>query len=167
MAQPVASSRSTTKRCDICAQRVATKTRVALVEAYAKENGFWRGADYAPIYTDTLTLDMGTIVPAISGPKRPQDFVALTDGKTAFTREMEETFKRPMDKEVAVAGEDYTMNVGQGCDCVDHVLHQHLEPIRDDRRRSGGAQGARFGSGPQALGENLAGARLAGGYRLS
>ena len=42
--------------------------RVALVEAYAKENGFWRGADYAPVYTDTLHLDMGTIVPAISGP---------------------------------------------------------------------------------------------------
>ncbi len=47
--------------------------RIALVEAYAKENGFWRGADYAPVYTDTLELDMGTIVPAISGPKRPQD----------------------------------------------------------------------------------------------
>jgi len=87
--------------------------RIALVEAYAKENGFWRDADYAPIYTDTLTLDMGTIVPAISGPKRPQDYVALTDAKTAFTREMAETFKRPMGKEVAVAGEDYTMESGK------------------------------------------------------
>jgi len=87
--------------------------RIALVEAYAKENGFWRGDDYAPIYTDTLHLDMGTIVPAISGPKRPQDYVALTDGKTAFNREMEETFKRPMGKEVAVAGEDYTMESGK------------------------------------------------------
>jgi aconitate hydratase len=87
--------------------------RIALVEAYAKENGFWRGDDYAPIYTDTLHLDMGTIVPAISGPKRPQDYVALTDGKTAFNREMEETFKRPMGKEVTVAGEDYTMESGK------------------------------------------------------
>ena len=87
--------------------------RIALVEAYAKENGFWRDADYAPIYTDTLTLDMGTIVPAISGPKRPQDYVALTDAKTAFTREMAETFKRPMGKEVAVAGEEYTMESGK------------------------------------------------------
>ena len=87
--------------------------RIALVEAYAKENGFWRGPDYAPIYTDTLHLDMGTIVPAISGPKRPQDFVALTDAKTAFTKEMAETFKRPMGKEVAVAGEDYTMDSGK------------------------------------------------------
>ncbi len=89
------------------------EARIALVEAYAKENGFWRDENYAPVYTATLTLDMGTIVPAISGPKRPQDFVALTDGKSAFRREMEETFKRPMGKEVAVAGEDYTMESGK------------------------------------------------------
>jgi len=87
--------------------------RIALVEAYAKENGFWRDENYAPIYTDTLELDMGTIVPAISGPKRPQDFVKLTDGQTAFQKEMAETFKRPMGKEVAVAGEDYTMQSGK------------------------------------------------------
>ena len=87
--------------------------RVALVEAYAKANGFWRGDDYAPIYTDTLHLDMGTIVPAISGPKRPQDYVALTDAKSAFHREMEETFKRPMGKEIPVEGEDYTMESGK------------------------------------------------------
>ncbi|MCR8825702.1 aconitate hydratase AcnA [Pseudosulfitobacter koreensis] len=60
------------------------KDRIALVEAYAKENGFWRDADYAPIYTDTLHLDMGEIVPAISGPKRPQDYIALTQAHTAF-----------------------------------------------------------------------------------
>ena len=87
--------------------------RIALVEAYAKENGFWRGADYAPVYTDTLHLDMGTIVPAISGPKRPQDYVALDNAKAAFAKEMEETFKRPLGKEVPVAGEDYTMESGK------------------------------------------------------
>ncbi|MEX0278570.1 MAG: aconitate hydratase AcnA [Ruegeria sp.] len=87
--------------------------RIALVEAYAKENGFWRGENYAPIYTDTLSLDMGTIVPAISGPKRPQDYVALTDAKAAFTREMEETFKRPMGKQIEVKGENYGMESGK------------------------------------------------------
>ncbi|MBM2577891.1 aconitate hydratase AcnA [Jannaschia sp. Os4] len=60
------------------------EARIALVEAYAKANGMWRGDDYAPVYTDTLHLDMGTIVPAISGPKRPQDFIALTDAFKAF-----------------------------------------------------------------------------------
>ncbi|WP_299933227.1 aconitate hydratase AcnA [uncultured Pelagimonas sp.] len=89
------------------------EARVQLVETYAKENGFWRGAEYAPIYTDTLTLDMGTIVPAISGPKRPQDFVALDGADVAFNDEMANTFKRPMGKEVAVAGEDYTMESGK------------------------------------------------------
>ncbi|WP_282120428.1 aconitate hydratase AcnA [Ruegeria atlantica] len=87
--------------------------RLALVEAYAKENGLWRDENYAPIYTDTLTLDMGTIVPAISGPKRPQDYVALTDAKAAFTKEMAETFKRPMGKQVVVKGENYGMESGK------------------------------------------------------
>ena len=90
-----------------------SEDRIALVEAYAKENGFWRGADYAPVYTDTLHLDMGTIVPAISGPKRPQDYVSLDNAKAAFSNEMENTFKRPMGKEVAVEGEDYTMESGK------------------------------------------------------
>ncbi len=58
--------------------------RVELVEAYAKENGFWRGDDYAPVYSSTLSLDMGTIVPAISGPKRPQDYIALDRAATEF-----------------------------------------------------------------------------------
>jgi aconitate hydratase len=89
------------------------EARVVLVEAYAKANGMWRGADYSPIYTDTLALDMGTIVPAISGPKRPQDYVPLTNAKAAFHDEMEKTFKRPMGKQVAVAGEDYAMESGK------------------------------------------------------
>ena len=87
--------------------------RIALVEAYAKENGMWRGDDYAPVYTDTLSLDMGTIVPAISGPKRPQDYVALNNAKAAFADEMANTFKRPMGKQVAVDGEDYTLESGK------------------------------------------------------
>ena len=56
---------------------------------------------------------MGTIVPAISGPKRPQDYVALTGAKSAFANEMEKTFERPMGKEIAVVGEDYTMESGK------------------------------------------------------
>ncbi|MCW9041932.1 MAG: aconitate hydratase AcnA [Pseudopelagicola sp.] len=87
--------------------------RIALVEAYAKENGFWRDAEYDPIYTDTLHLDMGSIVPAISGPKRPQDYVPLTNAQEAFLTEMAETFKRPMNTEIPVKGEDYTMESGK------------------------------------------------------
>uniref|UniRef100_UPI0030D75F2A aconitate hydratase AcnA n=1 Tax=uncultured Sulfitobacter sp. TaxID=191468 RepID=UPI0030D75F2A len=65
------------------------KDRIALVEAYAKANGFWRDASYAPVYTDTLSLDMGTIVPAISGPKRPQDYIALDVAATEFGKYVE------------------------------------------------------------------------------
>src|SRR5690606_13419412 len=60
------------------------ESRIALVEAYAKENGFWRGPDYDPIYTSTLHLDMSEIVPAISGPKRPQDYLPLTEAARSF-----------------------------------------------------------------------------------
>ena len=60
------------------------KDRIALVEAYAKENGLWRGPDYDPVYTDTLELDVGTVVPAISGPKRPQDHLPLDMAAEAF-----------------------------------------------------------------------------------
>ena len=87
--------------------------RIALVEAYAKENGFWRGTDYDPVYTDTLELDMGSIVPAISGPKRPQDYIGLSNAKSAFSDRMDDMFKRPMGKDVAVAGEDYAMSSGK------------------------------------------------------
>ncbi|MEM7695617.1 MAG: aconitate hydratase AcnA [Pseudomonadota bacterium] len=59
--------------------------RVALVEAYAKECGFWRGDDEPdPVFTDTLELDLATIVPSLAGPKRPQDRVALDTAAAAF-----------------------------------------------------------------------------------
>ncbi|MFM7446025.1 MAG: aconitase family protein, partial [Tabrizicola sp.] len=87
--------------------------RIALVEAYAKANGMWRDAAYDPIYTSTLHLDMGTIVPAISGPKRPQDFLPLTDTKASFAKEMDASFKRPQGVEVAVKGHNYTMSSGK------------------------------------------------------
>ncbi|MCB2093700.1 MAG: aconitate hydratase AcnA [Rhodobacteraceae bacterium] len=57
---------------------------VALVEAYARQNGMWRDKNYNPIYTSTLELDMSTVVPAISGPKRPQDFIALDTAAKTF-----------------------------------------------------------------------------------
>ncbi|KMK67199.1 aconitate hydratase AcnA [Puniceibacterium sp. IMCC21224] len=106
--------------------------RVALVEAYARENGFWRGADYAPIYTDTLTLDMTTIVPAISGPKRPQDYTTLDMAAPAFLDVVNEyrgvdttapaedmaaegpatAAKMDPRKSVKVKGEDYSIRDG-------------------------------------------------------
>jgi aconitate hydratase len=55
---------------------------ISLVEKYAKEQGLWASEDIE--FTDTMSLDMSTIVPTISGPKRPQDKVLLTDAKNSF-----------------------------------------------------------------------------------
>jgi aconitate hydratase len=59
--------------------------QVALVEAYAREQGLWHDADAEePTFTETLELDLSTVVPSIAGPKRPQDRVALSDAQTSF-----------------------------------------------------------------------------------
>jgi aconitate hydratase len=57
---------------------------VALVEAYAKEQGLWHDPSREFAYSEELELDLATVVPSIAGPKRPQDRVALADAKTGF-----------------------------------------------------------------------------------
>ena len=59
---------------------------IALIEAYAKEQGLWHDPSREPVYSETLELDLGTVVPSIAGPKRPQDRIALTDAKPAFRK---------------------------------------------------------------------------------
>ena len=61
-----------------------SKEQVALVEAYAKEQGLWHDASREPAFSEYLELDLATIVPSIAGPKRPQDRVAITEAKQAF-----------------------------------------------------------------------------------
>jgi aconitate hydratase len=58
--------------------------QVALVEAYAKEQGLWHDPSVEPHYSETLELDLGSVVPSIAGPKRPQDRIALSEAKTKF-----------------------------------------------------------------------------------
>ena len=58
--------------------------QVDLVEAYAKANGLWHDADVEPSFSETLELDLSTIVPSLAGPKRPQDRVPLSDAKQMF-----------------------------------------------------------------------------------
>jgi len=58
---------------------------VALVEAYAKEQGLWHAAGgEEPVFSETVELDLSTVVPSIAGPSRPQDRVSLTDAGSAF-----------------------------------------------------------------------------------
>ncbi len=58
--------------------------RLALVEAYAKEQDLWHDPHRETTYSEYLELDLSTVVPSIAGPKRPQDRIALSDAKTAF-----------------------------------------------------------------------------------
>ena len=82
---------------------------IAVTEAYAKKQGFWRVADTPdPIFTDTLELDMGSVVPSLAGPKRPQDRIGLKGLDDGFNRDLGEIFKRPDAAPRAdVEGSDY------------------------------------------------------------
>ncbi|MCE7029175.1 aconitate hydratase AcnA [Jiella avicenniae] len=67
------------------------KDRIALVEAYAKAQGMFReDGTPDPVFTDTLELDLATVVPSLAGPKRPQDRVALTDAASRFVDALDE-----------------------------------------------------------------------------
>jgi aconitate hydratase len=62
-----------------------SEEQIALVEAYAKEQGMWLDAGAAdPVFTDTLELDMASVEPSLAGPKRPQDKVLLSDVDEEF-----------------------------------------------------------------------------------
>jgi aconitate hydratase len=61
--------------------------QIALVEAYAKEQGLWHDEDSEePTFSDTIELDLATVEPSLAGPKRPQDRVSLSDAKRSFAR---------------------------------------------------------------------------------
>ena len=60
--------------------------QLALVEEYSKRIGIWHNPDKAPRYSETLELDLATIVPSIAGPKRPQDRIQLSNSKTSFEK---------------------------------------------------------------------------------
>ncbi|MFE7800890.1 aconitate hydratase [Nocardia sp. NPDC057440] len=62
--------------------------QLALVEAYAKEQGMWHDAEHEPAYSEYLELDLGDVVPSIAGPKRPQDRILLSESKTAFRKDI-------------------------------------------------------------------------------
>jgi len=62
--------------------------RVALVEAYCKENLLWHEPDEHPTYSQVVELDLGTVEPSLAGPRRPQDRVPLREAKDAFLHEL-------------------------------------------------------------------------------
>jgi len=83
---------------------------VKLVEDYAKAQGLWASDD--TVFTDTVSLDMSTVVPTISGPKRPQDKVLLTEASTNFKKVSKEITKREKPKTVEVKNAEHSLSDG-------------------------------------------------------
>ena len=85
-----------------------------LTEAYAKKQGLWRNKKAAdPIFTDTLSLDLGDVVPSLAGPKRPQDRVPLSEAAQQFVANMEKEFDRKdTGQRVKCEGTDYDLGHG-------------------------------------------------------
>ncbi len=90
--------------------------RIALVEAYLRAQGMFHEAGAPePVFSDVLELDLGTVVPCIAGPKRPQDRVALKDAATAFKSELTKGLGVPANEagmSVKVAGKNYEITHG-------------------------------------------------------
>ena len=78
--------------------------QVALVEAYAKEQGLWHSPDAEPLFSERLELDLATIVPSLAGPKRPQDRVALSDAKSGFRAALKDYVHADVDEHSSVEG---------------------------------------------------------------
>jgi aconitate hydratase len=92
------------------------KDRIELVEAYAKEQGMFRTAGSEdPVFTDTLELDLGSVVPSMAGPKRPEGRIPLENVgagyRDAFVSEYKKD-KAELDKRYAVEGEDFDLGNG-------------------------------------------------------
>ena len=83
---------------------------IALVEKYSKEQGLWASNDVE--FTDTVSLDVSTVVTSISGPKRPQDKVLLTEAASSFAKVYKENAKRSKVVESNVAGADFKLKDG-------------------------------------------------------
>ena len=83
---------------------------IKIVETYAKKQGLWISDEIE--FTDTLSLDMSKVVPVISGPKRPQDKVLLTEASSNFKQVFESITKRKLPTLSKVEGSDYQIQDG-------------------------------------------------------
>jgi aconitate hydratase len=89
--------------------------RIALVEAYCKAQGLFRETGSGdPIFTDTIALDLGDVVPSMAGPKRPEGRIALTDVKSGFEEALTSEYKKPgeLQKRVQVEGKSFDLGHG-------------------------------------------------------
>ena len=125
--------------------------QIALVEAYAKAQGLFRNdATPDPEFADTLSLDLATVEPSLAGPRRPQDRVPLAAVKRSFEAALHEWVAARERANGAISrfedeGGGGTATIAQtdrrsrrrlGRDCGDHELHEYVESVGPDRRRT-------------------------------
>ena len=92
-----------------------SEDQLALVEQYAKAQGMWHDPSVSPRYSEHVELDLSTVVPSISGPKRPQDRISLSDSKSAFDKILPTYFTDKTGKEaypVKVGAKETTIKNG-------------------------------------------------------
>ena len=112
--------------------------------------------------------NLDEVQPSLAGPKRPQDRVTLADAKAGFTKAMDTEFRKGGEVGEALPGRGRELRPRprRRRHRGDHVLHQHLEPERHDRRRASRPQRGREGPAHQALGQDLARAGQPGRRRV-
>ncbi|HEU4849798.1 MAG TPA: aconitate hydratase AcnA [Terrimesophilobacter sp.] len=92
-----------------------SEEQIELVEAYSKLQGLWHDASREPAFSEYLELDLGTVVPSIAGPKRPQDRVELTQAKSQFEKDLDAYVSGSHSNPAAVAlkdGREFTVDHG-------------------------------------------------------
>ncbi|OYW45730.1 MAG: aconitate hydratase 1 [Sphingomonadales bacterium 32-68-7] len=89
-----------------------SEENIALVEAYAKAQGLWLDPSVEPVFTDTLELDLASVVPSLAGPKRPQDKVALDQVDELFNEQLKDLYGKSKPTRCPVDGKDH--DVGDG-----------------------------------------------------
>ncbi|GAA0945390.1 aconitate hydratase [Pseudonocardia zijingensis] len=108
--------------------------QVELVEAYAREQGLWHDPSREPVFSETLELDLSTVVPSIAGPKRPQDRIALTEAKAAFRSALGDYASAPDERDPDAAATTHS--------AVDEAIEESFPASDPAAPSSGNGDGA-------------------------
>ncbi|ANS77980.1 Aconitate hydratase [Serinicoccus hydrothermalis] len=119
--------------------------QVALVEAYAKEQGMWADPDKEARYSEYLELDLSTVVPSIAGPKRPQDRIELAKAKEQFCADLDNYADNGDDTELSGVDQELE-DTFPASDAPSHdasdASHEQERPMRTGRAKDGDARRA-------------------------
>ena len=143
---------------------------IETVKQYTQAQGLWHEPDADVVYSSQLELDLSTVVPAMAGPKRPQDRIVLSDMQSQWKHDMEASLSPDRaagaSVEVDCDGSQFELGDGDVVIAAHHQLHEHEQSGRDDGGRSPGQEGQGEGAQPKTVGQDVAGARLQGGDRV-